>query len=769
MTAKQLMLPAHRAFDSDGAPEAGATAHLFLSGTLTPALFYSDATLLTSIGSVITANEAGRFDPMPYQDSSTAFRIIINDSEGTELDDIDPFYFGLVVGVDGVNIPVKTRTALAAVTSPADGDSRYLSESGREGVFVFRTANHATKVAADTLQGLYVAPASDVTGASGAWVRKFTRGLVDFLWFGALADMTANGVGTNNTPMFDAARTAMIAASHSHLHIPQQSAAYRFSTAPAVMHDGICITGDRHFSNPGQVGATTYVGIQIYNGTVLGFAADVPGFKMVAYTDNASNSLAFEYQSSTGSAVKDLILYSEGGTGTTSHGIETFVKTDLENLRVVGFAGNGVKLSGDDSGTANQYGNTVNSNVTNVYCTSNKLHGFRVTGNNGSAIQFTDCASQSNGGVGFLDQGPFGNSYTGCLAASNNASFGTPAGYSAAQRTQVTTDYAQLATQLNGSFVCTGAVAASTYTGCYVEVGNGSYPDLSYACSIHGGQLASYVWQFNVNSNGYTTPTSSSSRGLDTNTVNLSGGPSQGQSAIALNNARIYWGADRGLTLQGAPSNVGNYDVSIINKNDAAVMQVNTGTTTARFLGVVEVDFKNILLNGASAFPGIGITSQSVMFTSAVNGLNLAGWGSSYDVVLGNKTNQIALRVPTGTQNVEMPGNLTVTGTAAASNLSGTNTGDGAYTIQTKITGYTATETTGDIIVKVDLAAGFTVVLPTAVGNKARFTFKKIQAAGAIIIDANAAETIDGGLTATLNNQNESITIVSDNANWLII
>jgi hypothetical protein len=37
MTAKQLMLPAHRAFDSDGAPEAGATAHLYLSGTLTPA------------------------------------------------------------------------------------------------------------------------------------------------------------------------------------------------------------------------------------------------------------------------------------------------------------------------------------------------------------------------------------------------------------------------------------------------------------------------------------------------------------------------------------------------------------------------------------------------------------------------------------------------------------------------------------------------------------------------------------------------------------
>ena len=91
------------------------------------------------------------------------------------------------------------------------------------------------------------------------------------------------------------------------------------------------------------------------------------------------------------------------------------------------------------------------------------------------------------------------------------------------------------------------------------------------------------------------------------------------------------------------------------------------------------------------------------------------------------------------------------------------------YQVQTKTAGYTATETSGDIVVKCDLAAGFTVVLPTAVGNRARFTFKKIQAAGQIVIDGQAAETLDGALTATLNNQYESITIISDNSNWMII
>lgn len=92
-----------------------------------------------------------------------------------------------------------------------------------------------------------------------------------------------------------------------------------------------------------------------------------------------------------------------------------------------------------------------------------------------------------------------------------------------------------------------------------------------------------------------------------------------------------------------------------------------------------------------------------------------------------------------------------------------------AYALTTEITGYTETATSGEKVRLCDLAAGFTVTLPTAVGNTAKLTFKKMQSAGSIIIDGSGSQTIDGGLTATLTNQYEAITLVSNNANWMII
>jgi len=82
------------------------------------------------------------------------------------------------------------RTILAALNHtlllPA-----YLTESGREGMFAFSSANLAAKVTSDPNQGIYVAPASDVTGASGAWVRKYS-GPASLSWFGpGTADDTA--------------------------------------------------------------------------------------------------------------------------------------------------------------------------------------------------------------------------------------------------------------------------------------------------------------------------------------------------------------------------------------------------------------------------------------------------------------------------------------------------------------------------------------------------------------------------------------------------
>jgi hypothetical protein len=93
-------------------------------------------------------------------------------------------------GAAGELVQVASRSALAAIT-PTANLVRYLTESGREGEFVFDGANHSAHVTADTAQGIYVAPSSDTTGASGAWVRKFT-GAIAPEWFGAKGDGTTD-------------------------------------------------------------------------------------------------------------------------------------------------------------------------------------------------------------------------------------------------------------------------------------------------------------------------------------------------------------------------------------------------------------------------------------------------------------------------------------------------------------------------------------------------------------------------------------------------
>jgi hypothetical protein len=78
-----------------------------------------------------------------------------------------------------------SRDDIADIVAPAILDDVYLTEPGREGKFVFSTANLSDLVGVDTEQALYIAPTSDPTGASGAWVRITDSGDINIKWFGA--------------------------------------------------------------------------------------------------------------------------------------------------------------------------------------------------------------------------------------------------------------------------------------------------------------------------------------------------------------------------------------------------------------------------------------------------------------------------------------------------------------------------------------------------------------------------------------------------------
>jgi hypothetical protein len=94
-----------------------------------------------------------------------------------------------------------------------------------------------------------------------------------------------------------------------------------------------------------------------------------------------------------------------------------------------------------------------------------------------------------------------------------------------------------------------------------------------------------------------------------------------------------------------------------------------------------------------------------------------------------------------------------------------------SYTLATTTSStYNDVGTTGDRVIIADTTSNnITINLPTAVGNSSKITIKKLVGVNTVTVDASGTQTIDDGLTATLINQYETITLVSNSANWFII
>ena len=107
---------------------------------------------------------------------------------------------GVVTSASGQS--VSSTVSMAAIASPVAGQSAILTAAGRAGVFVFSSADLSAEVTLDTEEGIYIAPSSDATGASGAWVRA-SADEVNVKWFGA----TGDGV-TDDTAVINAAMQA---------------------------------------------------------------------------------------------------------------------------------------------------------------------------------------------------------------------------------------------------------------------------------------------------------------------------------------------------------------------------------------------------------------------------------------------------------------------------------------------------------------------------------------------------------------------------------
>jgi len=264
------------------------------------------------------------------------------------------------LGLDTITLAggesVSSRSLMAPIAFPVSGQSATLTESGREGTFVFDSANHSAHVTADPNQGLYVAPSSDPTGASGAWVRKFS-GAAESTWWG----VSTAGTAAANTAAFNAALATLNALKvigigggtfgSIGLHTP--AGIYQFNGEITVEH-ALEITGD-------------FCGGLAGGGTVGQWTSTTNhGFNFKGW-DGVSNNA--EGASIRGFYLKGPYSYTFAGvTRGPYHGINSQAMIRIENVTADGWPGNGFDVSGNISTNSGNASNSMFVNIASLFC-----------------------------------------------------------------------------------------------------------------------------------------------------------------------------------------------------------------------------------------------------------------------------------------------------------------------------------------------------------------------------------------------------------------
>lgn len=183
-----------------------------------------------------------------------------------------------------------------------------------------------------------------------------------------------------------------------------------------------------------------------------------------------------------------------------------------------------------------------------------------------------------------------------------------------------------------------------------------------------------------------------------------------------------------------------------------------------------------------SGVAGYGVINVRQLNTSATgNDLVIEQAGTGRGLYLIQSGNGVAAYIKnTGTQNsLQIQGTTATDFVVAKSGQVGVGktpastldvSGSLATALATKTAAYTLT-TTDSVILADATTAAFTCTLPTAVGITGRqYTIKRINAgANNVTVGTTSSQLIDGVSTFVLTTQYQSITVVSDNSNWLII
>ncbi|MDB5584323.1 MAG: hypothetical protein JWR80_9499 [Bradyrhizobium sp.] len=409
--------------------------------------------------------------------------------------------------LNNATISTVSRALLAGLSTALPA---YLSEAGREGVFVFDASNLSAFVTADTAQGLYVAPSSDTTGASGAWVRKYT-GFWDIRWFGALANDSAYA-GTDSY----AAINAMLATA---------AVVARARTGDTLFNGMIGCDFPGHYYCSASINSKTQLhwrglsgGKQgSMNGSRIRFPANSAGI-----VNNGVNTTGYTTGSvaattgADGSIYDGLTLWA-GTTGTrqaadaTKCGLFLRSGATVRNCLAQGFAGHGFMVNASTGG-APYYGNANGWHIYGGGSINNGCSGLHVQGSDVNAGECIGLDTYGNGWWGKFLKPFLGGSTVGGQDAGNGAAtyvcypalgqvysciFGqevaasttTPGTNSAIWQPMVGTTSGTYTTWTNGMTVVAGGsfyISTGVFTFPYVE-GSQGFAQIGTGAIVIGG------------------------------------------------------------------------------------------------------------------------------------------------------------------------------------------------------------------------------------------------------------------------------------------
>lgn len=316
-----------------------------------------------------------------------------------------------------------TRTEIADINNPAANPVVYLSETNRSGEFVFINANLSAQVAADPNQGVYIAPASAPTGASGAWKRVY-HGALNVKWFGVVGDNV-----TNDGPAFQAAlnfinTTAPVAAygypgkAGPELRVPMSR--YYLGNTALDVRTSMIIEGE---------GSSGFAATQE---CVLRWATGQSGIRLQTEATSGETGSGGAFGSSaTGTIIRGLTLvggYTPGAAEAEHHGILMRAAAKIEDCFFSDWHGDGIHIvaAGPSNGNANLWrvnnctaircrtglfidGPDVNAGISELFsaiaCRCWGIHDTSFLGNTHISPHLSDCGSWVDGAFSMAEQG----------------------------------------------------------------------------------------------------------------------------------------------------------------------------------------------------------------------------------------------------------------------------------------------------------------------------------------------------------------------------